>query len=271
MRLEKNGDLQVIDLLIKEKEVTLSFSNGKEIDVTINAYLSVGPFSNGQVISKETYDSLIYNDKKERLLNKSYQILSKKLLSCAKLKEQLLKISDDLDLISEVIKRLIEKGYLNDLDYSLNKAQDYFNKLKGFEYIKASLTRDGISENIINIVRDKFSRQFEEKKAIEVAQKQFKIQRGKSHQQKLLSVYNNLLQRGFSVECSENAINSIKLSYNKEEERENAIKDLMKLKKKYSKLPNKRLVYNKIYQGMLSKGYRSNIIMEVLKEVESDD
>ena len=44
----------------------------------------------------------------------------------------------------------------------------------------------------------------------------------------------------------------------------------MKLQK-YSKLPNKRLVYNKIYQGMLSKGYRSNIIMEVLKEVESDD
>jgi len=74
-----------------------------------------------------------------------------------------------------------------------------------------------------------------------------------------------------AVQHKINAINSIKLSYNKEEERENAIKDLMKLKKKYSKLPNKRLVYNKIYQGMLSKGYRSNIIMEVLKEVESDD
>lgn len=271
MLLEKNGNRQIETLIIKDKEVEIFFNEGERLCVTINAYVNVGPFSKGQILEEDIINDIIYNDKLDRMLEYSYQLLAKRMYSCSKLRSLLAKKCDDNDILSNVISKLIEKGYLNDLEYALNKAKSFFDKNKGFEFIAVNLSNDGISEEIINIVRNNYSSKYEQIKAIETAKKLWKSQSGKSHQQKLVSIYSTLIQRGYNEECSEQAVNTLRANYDHENEISSALKELNRLIRKYGKPNTSKMVYNKIYQGLMAKGYRSGTINEVLKEVEIDD
>ena len=90
--------------------------------------------------------------RKNRILEKGLDLLANRAHSEYELKVKLLKKFDqDKETVSQVIKDLKEKGFLNDTSFSINFIKFHINRGgHGRSYIYSKLMRKGLSRDLVN-------------------------------------------------------------------------------------------------------------------------
>jgi regulatory protein len=266
----KLGSYQIIDISYTNNDVIITLENDKSLKIMLNAYLTTTPLVKGQFLDDKEIANLEILNERQKILEQAYNLLNKRMYSCSMLRKKLVQISSNNELVSQVIAMLIEKNYLNDAQYAYQYASDYYDMGKGWNYIYQKLSQDGISEEVLSLTRDKFPKDLEEKSAKQLAKKMIKKPSKKSHQQQLAQVYNGLISKGFNVDTVEQIVGEYKY-YDQDVEIKNAKAELVKIKKRLSKITDKRELYVKIYSALMNKGYKSATIKAILKEGDNDD
>ena len=204
-------------------------------------------------------------DEVDKLFNLAVKRLIVRDYSPAKLKEYLLKKNKNKTVVDQVIKKLEKYQLLNE-DELIERIIEYCDsKHYGYNRIILMLKDRQISLNKINNV--KLDHQRETKEAIEQAKRLVKRYKKKNTVNLRQSVYSSLIRYGFSEDLA--SLESSKVSNSPSNELNMLKLDYSKLISRYSlKLKGKELE-NKLVKSLLSKGYRINDIIKVIKEVDT--
>ena len=249
--------MKVLEIKINKKtaqvksekyEVILELETLFKYNVSVGKELSLDEFVN------------ICNESDER---QSYRIAFealKKRLTIKELKDILIKNSINQGLINKIISDLINRKYLNDLEYAL-EFLDERKSSKGINQILESLSNKGISGSILEIVKSNYRGYIEVNNFIEKYLNK-KISKPKVVISQSLKKY--LYDLGFDEELIQSRVDDRMRSFYVDEK--DAIKkDYIKLAKKYSNLDSEEMILV-IKKQLINKGYQKTTVMEVISE-----
>lgn len=215
--------------------------NGTELDD-----LQIKQIQDSENINKAYGDAVNYL---------SYQLRTKK-----EIKDYLYKKEYHRDAVDTVIGKLEDLHYLDDAAY----AKSYINTqlrttANGPKIMEQKMVQKGVPNNII---QDKLAEIDEDillENAVEFAKKQARKQKRASFQQMLTKIRQSLYQKGFGNEIIEEAIKSLDLEADEDEELDKLKTLVEKVKHRYDN-PAKLINY------LMTKGYHYDEIKRVLEE-----
>ena len=254
----KNIKYTIIKTKDKDNCVVLYLDNNEKLNVSIENYF--------KYIDLKGFDDNIYNLLKgeEKILlayNSVLRKLSNKDYSEKQIIEYLIKnrcLSNSEAMI--IVDKLIKYDLIND-DRFVQSKINYLSNSNSYRKIRNKLLKDGISEELI----DQYlliNENEEENKANLLANKYLSSIKNKSINLTKSYIFNKLVSNGFSIETSKNVVNSLIIKGDNELELLN--KEYNKALNKYSKKYSDYELKNKIYSYLISKGFNSNDIKEVI-------
>lgn len=159
--------------------------------------INAGQLKVGQIISQEMMDSLKKVDQIEDGYQKALKYISYKPRTKSEVVKKLNENNYDEDIISDVMKMLIEKDYVNDLDYAKNWVENRsIYKPRSKKLITWELKNKQISEEIISEVTGDIMP--EEKLAYLAAEKYARRLSGYDKDIFIRRLSGYLVRRGFS-------------------------------------------------------------------------
>lgn len=267
--LLKTEKIEIKDIkykIIKIKELQDSiivYLDNKE-----KIYLSIESFFKYSIKSIKGLDINLYkilkNDERVFLAYRGVlRKLSTKDFTVKQIKEYLKakKALSDLE-IEEIINKLIEYKLLDDDKYCLNRTT-YLNKqLLSMKQIKIKLQKEGIAKDliekyVINNVDDEYN------KAIKLANKYSLTIKNKSLNATKQNILNRIINAGYSYEVSKQALDSISIVVENEDEL--LKKEYLKALNKYSKKYVDYDLRNHIYTYLLNKGFKSEDVKSIME------
>ena len=211
-------------------------------------------------------DNLLNIFKEEEKILKAYRSCLRKLAvkdnTVKQIKDHLYKKELNTAEVNKIIDKLIEYNLLNDEKYCINKLNQYENSNISYKQIKTKLSKDGISDELIErYVINNSDKEYT--KALHLADKYAKSLRNKSLRAKKQSIINKLVNLGFTLETSKNALDETVID--SDNELELLSKEYDKALKKYSKKYRDYELRQKIYASLLSKGFNTEDIKKILE------
>jgi len=204
-------------------------------------------------INEEDIDKLLEENTSYIAYDLALSYLKVKMRSKKEMKDYLSKKQVNNELINIAIKKLEEQGYLNDSIYAKYFISDKINLSNDGPYkIKESLSKLGISEDIILESMKSFDRDLETYRIKKLIEKQIKINHNKSEYLLKQKMINYLVNLGYTKELIVSLINDISVD-DEDIKKKEYDKLYNKLSKKYS---GKELEY-KMKQKMYQKGFYS--------------
>ena len=249
----------------KEKEdgVIIYLDNKEKISISVDNYFKYG-ISSLQGLDQNLYDILKKEEKTflgylsalRKLSIKDFTV--KQIQDFLKIKKQL----EDND-INIIIKKLTDFGLLDDEKYCINRF-NYLNKqLFSSKQIRVKLNKEGISKDLI----EKYvinNNEDEYVKAKKMAEKYSNSIKNKSLNATKQTILNKLVSAGYSYEAGKSAIESLNIIVSNESDLLN--KEYNKAKTKYSKKYENYELRNHIYAYLISKGFKSEDIKNVMED-----
>lgn len=187
----------------------------------------------------------------------SYQLRTKK-----EIKDYLYKKEYHRDAVDEVIDRLEKLRYLDDASYATSFINTQLRTTaNGPKIIEQKLLHKGVPANLVQDKLYEINQDTLLENATEFAQKQARKQKRASFKQMLIKIRQSLYQKGFDNEIIEEAIKSLDLEPDEDEELDKLRKLVDKVKHRYDN-PAKLINY------LMTKGYKFD---EIKKVLQSDD
>lgn len=239
-----------------DEAIIISFQLRKGLEIT------------GDVIKEIQYEDAIRKGYSYALNYLSYRMRSKKEVSDYLLKKELEK-----ETIKNIIDRLTEENYLNDLEFSLAYVRSRLNlTIKGPEIIKRELMDKGISEMNIAEALKLFTYEEQLEKAMKLLQKKFQKNEKTSRSEQGKKMFTLVLSKGFSQEIAKEVVQRLR-----EEETEDDFNSEWKAityqgekaLKKYQKFEGWQKK-QKIKQFLYQRGFSIELIEKYMEEVEGD-
>ena len=210
------------------------------------------------LLKKEVDDTTLEKINEENKMYEIYEVALKyinvKLRSKKELKIYLIKKEYSDEIIDEILKLLEKQGYINDKTYAISYVHDritlsYDGPLK----IKAYLSNQGISEELIEDIITNYNLDLEKERIEKIINKQIKINNNKGANLLRKKIQMYLLNLGYDYSLINELLSNKQLSspdlYKKEYD-----KLYKQLSKKYS---GKELEY-RLKQKMYQKGFSEN-------------
>ena len=163
------------------KNVVVHFDNGEALILSLDVFMQSGLKKNEE-ISDDRFSSLIRENKLFYIKQRAFGYLGRRPHSSSELRVKLLQKSYEKDLINEVIEYLIEKKYLNDLDFAKQFSKAKLDS-KGWSKrrLKSELIKKGINSNIIEeVLNENYDEESELKNATTAALKKLKTLKTKT-------------------------------------------------------------------------------------------
>lgn len=259
----KDVKYKITKLKEKEDGVIIYLDNKEKISISIDNYFKYG-ISSLQGLDQNLYDILKKEEKTflgylsalRKLSIKDFTI--KQIQDFLKIKKQL--EENDINII---IKKLTNFGLLDDEKYCINRI-NYLNKqLLSNKQIKAKLNKEGVSKDliekyVINNSEDEYA------KARKMAEKYSNSIKNKSLNATRQTILNKLVSAGYSYDAGKLAIESLNIIVSNENDLLN--KEYNKAKTKYSKKYEDYDLRNHIYAYLISKGFKSEDIKNVMED-----
>ncbi len=222
--------------------------------------------NNNLLITKEIDNNLLDELMKQNTDVHAYNIainyIAIRMRSIKELKEYLIKKNISSTLIENVIKKLIQEGYLNDFKFAKAFVNDrLIISTSGPFKIKRELLKYGIDESIVNEVIEEIDDSITREKLSNLVEKQIRIKKGSTNslKVKLVSYFSNL---GYDKSMILKELSN----YNLKSDPDKLKKDYNKLYNKYkNKYEGSKLTYF-IAQKLYTKGYTSSDITSIIKE-----
>lgn len=187
----------------------------------------------------------------------SYQLRTKK-----EIKDYLYKKEYHRDAVDEVINRLEKLRYLDDGAYATSFINTQLRTTaNGPKIIEQKLLHKGVPNNVVQDKLFDINQDILLENATEFAKKQARKQKRASFKQMLTKIRQSLYQKGFDNEIIEEAIKSLDLEPDEDEELDKLRKLVDKVQHRYDK-PAKLINY------LMTKGYKFDEIKKVLQSEE---
>ncbi|KRN99128.1 recombination regulator RecX [Companilactobacillus kimchiensis] len=212
----------------------------------------------------EITDAQIKEIQDRENINKAYgdavNYLSYQLRTEKEIKDYLYKKEYHRDAVDLVIKKLQDLRYLDDEAYANSFITTQLRTTaNGQRVIEQKLALKGVPKNIIQDKMFDIDQDALLENAIDFAQKQVRKQKRASFKQMLTKVRQSLYQKGFDKEIIEEAIQSLDLEVDEDEELDKLKVLVNKVKHRYDK-PAKLINY------LMTKGYHYDEIKRVLED-----
>lgn len=226
----------------------LTLENNEKIILHTNTILKYELLINKE-IPPYLLNEILASDNKEKAYLVALKYLQIKMRSIKELKNHLKGYPDDL--VSEIVKRLCNEGYLNDLNYTKSYINDkvYLNYW-GPQRIKNNLLREEIDESVIVNELEKVNIETWQDNARKIVNKKLKTINKGSKKMVLLKIMQELRSLGYDEDIISYSLSNIEFNDEK-----NLEKDLLSLKKKYEKEGIDKSKRIKIISKLVSKGY----------------
>jgi regulatory protein len=170
--------------------------------------INAGHLKVGQTISQEVIDRLMKDDQIEEGFQKALKYISYKPRTKSEVVKKLKEYDFNQDIISIVLEMLIEKGYVNDLQYAKNWVENRsVNKPRSKKLITWELKNKQIGEDIISEVTGEMVP--EEELAMLAAEKYARRLSGYEKEVFFRRLSGYLIRRGFSYSTVNSTVQSI--------------------------------------------------------------
>ena len=207
-----------------------------------------------------------YGDQVKKAYNKAIDYLSYRMRSIKEVEDHLRKKEYNDAIIGEVIIKLKEYHYVDDLEFAVAfvRTQRQTNG-KGPSVIKRELVGKGIDQPFIEQALEQYDRSGQIEEAISHAEKILKKNNRLSTVMLRQKVEQHLMRKGFSYEIITCALEEVQVEQEESEEWSALIKHAEKAKVKYSKEePYQYKV--KMKQFLYRKGFSIELIERYLEE-----
>ena len=252
---------------IKKFKITdnyvLIYLDDQNIMVDIDTYNEYNLY-NKRHLDKDLYDILIAKEKIFKAYRSCLKKLSIKDCSIKQIKDYLIKKELNEDDINNIINKLIDYNLLNDDDYCINRINSLNNNNHSYDDIKYRLIKDGIDIDIIEKYLY-YDNKNEYDKALNLFNKYNKTITNKSLKLKKQNILQKLINSGFHYDLAKNIIDNNDVFV--ENELELLKKQYLSLYNRYSKKYDAYELRNRIYNNLLSKGYKTDDIKSVMEEL----
>lgn len=228
----------------------------------------------GQVVDREELDAL----KDQEQVNKAYSLALKYLTykdyTYAKMKKRLSdKGNFDEIQIDMTMDILVQKGLIDDVEYTKNYFQRSSKLGMGVNKIVYNLKKEGVSPFIIDDFLADYSQDLEYDKAIELVKKLFNENTSKPQYALIQNIKNKLFNKGFSQEVVERAIDDVDLTIPHEHVKMLLRKEYERVYNRYKNRYDIHILKSKIITFLVQKGYEYDDVIEIINELweETDD
>ncbi|UDI77949.1 recombination regulator RecX [Staphylococcus taiwanensis] len=199
-------------------------------------------------------------------VNIAIQYLSYKKRTEKEVRQHLEKSEINETAIQQVIDYCYKEKYINHEDYAESLKNTMINTTdKGPEVYKQKLYQVGIEPQIINKYVELYENEQPIEAVINVANKILKTKKGPAVKLKQ-KVLQSLLQKGYSMEVAQQALDALDFSQDDETIDQLLQKDLEKLYTKYRRKYEGRTLVMKTIESLMRKGYKYDKIKTKLEE-----
>lgn len=270
-----NDYYEVMAVRAKNEYAEVSLENSQEeifVLVSLDTYMSEN-IRTGSRISKQQLDRL----KLEEAAVKGYQGCIRKLSMKDRTRKEMydyLTQNTDLNItiINQIIEKLEEKGYIDDMKYTRNTVDRMKGLLQGEHKIFKSLKKKGIPVEIIDEVMAQLKDDESElNHAIEAAEKHQYSIKEKSVRKKKQMIYQKLFNQGFNSDVIEHAMSHLNFLEEENGELDVLRKIVAKAKKRYQNQYSGVNLRNIVFRYCSAQGFNIEDVYLVLSEMEWDD
>lgn len=216
-------------------------------------------------IKRDEEATKAYNLALKRIARKDYTTFE--------LKEYLHGKVEDIEpgMLDKVIKVLEKRHLLDDERYLMDRIDYLRSRYRGNHRIIEDLKKRGFKENEVAKELSKENFQDYIDRGTIRANDFLKRQRKGSFKQRHDKTKQHLLRQGFDFESINHILEQVNDKYTKKDEKESLIVLIEKTRKKYLRRYEENEVYDRLVKHTLSKGYKYDMIKQVLKEYKNEN
>lgn len=262
---------KIVKTSLKDDLVTLYLVNDlnerDKLSLLIDDYYEY-KLKKDSLINSELFNEL---NQKERLLLAYRSALRRLAIKDHSIKQIQDSLKNKFDLntneLNSIISKLINKGYLDDEKYTINRINYLKESLMSLKQIIFKLQKEGISNDLIDkhLIDDKDDELIKIQKK---ANKYLKTIKGRSVSAKKDTIINKLLTDGFNYEQVREVVSLLDFSNDILLEDDLLKLEIEKAYRKYSKKYQAYELKNRIYSSLASKGFPIEAIQKQLNEME---
>ncbi|WP_283679129.1 recombination regulator RecX [Lentilactobacillus sp. Marseille-Q4993] len=225
----------------------------------------------GMELEENQINNLKQADQVSKLYSKAIDFLAHNLRTEKEVVDKLSTLTEDEDMINQVIIKLKDLNLVNDEKYAVSYVRTVVRQEKnGPEWINRHLKQKGINDHLILDVLD---REYPDSLAVEIASKVADKQLSRSTRDSVKMKINKtnklLMQRGFSYAQVQEVMASVDPGEVENDDAELLVKMAEKYLKHYSN-PDQYVMVNKTKQALYRKGFNLDDISRVIEELTAD-
>ncbi|WML49829.1 recombination regulator RecX [Neobacillus sp. PS3-34] len=214
-----------------------------------------------------------YQDDIRKAYNLAISHLASRIRSEKEIRDYLSKKEMEDPVINEVVHKLIQQNYINDLDFALAYVRTQMNTTdKGINIIKTELKEKGITGSMMEDALKEYPFEIQVEKAVKLCDKNSKKNTKESKRMAEQKLESMLMRKGYPFDVIQIAVKENKEVDDEQENDEfNAIRfQGEKLQRKYSKY-NGFEYKQKMKQALFRKGFSFDLIERFLDEQEHEE
>lgn len=247
--------------------IFMDYGNGEEFAFSVDENVLIKyQLKKGLELDEFSLMEIHYHDDIRKAYNLAISYLAIRMRSEKEIKNYLLKKEVEEPVIQEVIHKLTEQKYIDDMEYAYAYVRTQINTTdKGAGLIKIELKERGIDNNLIEKALNKFPLDLQVEKATILSEKF--IQKNSKDSKKVLKqkLENLLLRKGYSFEIINLAVSEINFEAQTDDELEAINFQGEKAHRKFSKYSGFEYE-QKMKQFLFRKGFTLDIIEKFLSE-----
>lgn len=266
------GYYHVISVNAKDDYVELKLSGAqKELKLlaSLDTYMSMNLRLNS-VLDPEQLQEMLAQENKVKVYQSALRKLAIKDRTRKEMYDWLTQKTDlDIESINEMIERLEEKGYIDDMKYARSAVMSMKGALMGERRIFKDLKSKGISVEIIDeVLLETREEDKELSNAMRYAEKVQRQIKDKSIRKMKMTISQKLYNQGYSQEIAEKVLSMLDFEEELSEERKVLRSLAAKAKKRYEKKYSGVELRNRVFRYCSSQGFEIEDIYLVLSEME---
>lgn len=225
----------------------------------------------GMEITKEFQRQLEQEDNFSKAFSRAVNYLSYSLRSEKEVREDLVSHEFSLETAIDVIEKLKEMKYIDDLTYAESYTRTAANlNGKGPYNIRQELKKRGIKETIIEQALLEYPMEQRIENGIAAAEKVLKRTKQSSSKETNNKVRQGLMQKGFNNDEITEILNQVDTAKDEDDEYEALKKQGEKIWRKQSKLEGSKKI-QKVKSSLYQKGFNGELINQFITEKEFEN
>lgn len=205
--------MKIASIAHKNNEMAaITFDDGEKLIIAKELIYREG-LRSGDTLSEKLFEQLLAEHRRYQVTQTAYRLLARRPHSVFELRGKLMRKKYEHTYINEVIDKLLENGYLDDLEFAKSFAAEKISLQKTGEMkVRADLQKRGVARDIIDDVLTAYesSQEYEENiRAVAAAKYDTLLKRRYDNKKIKQKLYAYLQSRGYTFDLINEIVNEL--------------------------------------------------------------